>query len=133
VLESFLWRTPLGLKTFRMDAAKAAITAPLARNQGLYNAFLAARLVWSLLGSEPLGRPIATFFLGCVALAGLVGALTVSPRIFLIQTIPALLWAGSCGRYPTRFREMIGTRTVGLRGCRFFISRSIWRTIGAAK
>ena len=91
VLESFLWRTPLGLKTFRMDAAKAAITAPLAQNQGLYNAFLSAGLVWSLLNSEPPERRIAIFFLGCVALAGAVGALTVSRRIFWIQTLPAAL------------------------------------------
>jgi putative membrane protein len=91
VLESFLWRTPLGMKTFRMDAAKAAITAPLAQNQGVYNAFLAAGLVWSLLNSEPPARPIAIFFLGCVALAGIAGALTVSRRILLIQTVPAAL------------------------------------------
>lgn len=91
VLESFLWQKPLGLKTFRMDAAKAAITAPLAKNQGLYNAFLSAGLVWSLLDSEPPARPIAIFFLGCVALAGVVGAFTVSRRIFFIQTIPATL------------------------------------------
>jgi len=91
VLESFLWQKPLGLKTFRMDPAKAAITAPLAKNQGVYNAFLSAGLVWSLLASEPPARAIAIFFLGCVALAGVVGALTVSRRILLIQTVPAAL------------------------------------------
>src|SRR5260370_26833665 len=70
VLESFLWQKPLGLKTFRMDAAKAAVTAPLAKNQGVYNAFLSAGLVWSLFASEPAARELGIFFLGCVAVAG---------------------------------------------------------------
>jgi len=64
---------------------------PLAQSQGLYNAFLSAGLVWSLLNSESPERRIAIFFLGCVALAGVVGALTVSRRIFWIQTLPAAL------------------------------------------
>lgn len=67
-------------------------TRALAANQGLYNAFLAAGLIWSLFIADPLwaGR-VATFFLACVAVAGVFGALTVSQRILRIQTLPALV------------------------------------------
>lgn len=90
VLEMFLWQKPLGLKVFRNSPEKAALTAVLAANQGLYNGFLAAGLVWSLVAGD-MGPAIATFFCGCVVVAGGYGAATVSPRIFLIQGVPALL------------------------------------------
>ena len=99
VLEMFLWDKPLGLKAFGQTAEKARSTRVLAANQGLYNGFLAAGLVWGLfLGSAGLG--ILTFFLGCVLVAGLFGAVTASRKILYIQALPAslglaLLWAAS--------------------------------------
>jgi putative membrane protein len=75
---------------FRTTPEQAAQTATLAANQGLYNGFLAAGLVWSLLAGEALHRPVATFFLACVAVAGAFGAVTVSRRILFVQTVPAL-------------------------------------------
>jgi putative membrane protein len=90
VLEMFLWDKPYGMKTFGNTPEKAQITKVLAANQGLYNGFLAAGLVWGLnLGVD--GKEITTFFLGCVVVAGLFGALTVSRKIFFVQALPALL------------------------------------------
>jgi putative membrane protein len=99
VLEMLLWQKPLGRKVFRTTVEQAQQTATLAANQGLYNGFLAAGLVWSLIGGAEVERPVATFFLSCVAIAGLYGAATVSRRILLVQTVPALaalaaLWLG---------------------------------------
>ncbi len=88
VLEMFLWDKPLGLKTFgqRLEAARA--TKTLAMNQGLYNGFLAAGLVWGLsLGAE--GVSLKLFFLGCVVVAGIFGAVTVNRRILMVQALPA--------------------------------------------
>ena len=95
VLESFLWRRPYGLRTFKMDQAKADATAPLAKNQGLYNGFLAVGLAWSLVGPEPMRFPLALFFLSCVAVAGVVGGITASRSIFYVQLAPALLAIGA--------------------------------------
>jgi putative membrane protein len=98
VLEMFLWTKPLGLKTFRNSPEKAADSAVLAANQGLYNGFLAAGLIWGLLHSAPgFSFQIKVFFLLCVIVAGIYGAATVSPRILLVQAAPAaialiLLW-----------------------------------------
>ena len=98
VLEMFLWQKPLGLKTFRNTPEKAAETAVLAANQGLYNGFLAAGLVWGLVHSAPaFGFQIKAFFLLCVIVAGIYGAATVSRRILYVQAAPAaialiLLW-----------------------------------------
>ena len=91
-LEMFLWQTPFGLKTFRMDAVKAEMTASLARNQGLYNGFLAAGLVWAILHPD-LGvqAQLLRFFLGCVIVAGIYGAATVNKRIFVLQSVPAIV------------------------------------------
>jgi putative membrane protein len=92
ILEMFLWTRPLGLKAFRNSPEKAAMTAVLAANQGLYNGFLAAGLIWGLLqGTPAFAFQIKVFFLLCVAIAGLYGAATVSRRILYIQTVPAAL------------------------------------------
>jgi putative membrane protein len=90
VLEMFLWRTPYGLRTFHMTREVAESSAVLAANQGLYNGFLAAGLLWGLIGYGVVsGRAILTFFLASVIIAGLYGAATVSRRIALIQAFPA--------------------------------------------
>jgi putative membrane protein len=98
VLEMFLWTKPLGLKTFRNTAEKAADSKVLAANQGLYNGFLAAGLIWGLLqGTPAFAFQIKVFFLLCVIVAGVYGATTVSRRILYVQALPAaialiLLW-----------------------------------------
>lgn len=91
-LEMFAWtsRGPSVFKSFPANLFPA--TKTLAANQGLYNGFLAAGLIWSLLISDPeWQRYVAYFFLGCVAVAGLYGAATASRRILFVQTLPALL------------------------------------------
>jgi putative membrane protein len=98
ILEMFLWTKPLGLKTFRNSLEKATDSAVLAANQGLYNGFLAAGLVWGLVHSTPgFAFQIKMFFLLCVIVAGVYGAVTVSRRILWVQAAPAaialiLLW-----------------------------------------
>jgi putative membrane protein len=98
VLEMFLWTKPLGLKTFRNSPEKAAESAVLAANQGLYNGFLAAGLIWGLVHGVPaFAFQIKMFFLLCVIVAGIYGAATVSRRILFVQAAPAaialvLLW-----------------------------------------
>ena len=98
VLEMFLWTKPLGLKTFRNSLEKAKESAVLAANQGLYNGFLAAGLIWGLVQGVPtFAFQIKTFFLLCVIVAGVYGAATVSRRILYVQAVPAaialiLLW-----------------------------------------
>ena len=90
VLEMFLWDKPAGRKAFGTTAEFAAQSKVLAANQGLYNGFLAAGLLWSLwLG--PDGLAVARFFLGCVLVAGIYGGLTASRRILLFQAVPAAL------------------------------------------
>jgi putative membrane protein len=91
VLEMFLWRTPRGLKAFRMDQDFADRSATLAANQGLYNGFLAAGLIWGLVASEPVGYQVTVFFLACVIIAGVYGAATVSRRILIVQALPAAI------------------------------------------
>jgi putative membrane protein len=92
-LEMFLWRTR-ARGVFGMSAEQAEATAQLAGNQGLYNGFLAAGLIWALL-SGPQMTARATFFLVCVAVAGLYGAATVKRTILFVQTVPALLALGA--------------------------------------
>jgi len=89
VLESFMWTKPIGLKVFRNSPEHAAVMKVLAANQGLYNGFLAAGLTWSLFAAPVLQVPLRLFFLGCVVVAGLFGAATVSPRILMVQALPA--------------------------------------------
>ena len=93
VLEMFLWDKPYGRKTFRMSAEKAAATKQLAMNQGLYNGFLAAGLAWGLL-MGPAGYGIKVFFLVCVIVAGVFGALTASRKILWVQAVPACVALG---------------------------------------
>jgi putative membrane protein len=90
VLEMFLWDTKLGLRILGHSRERAASTKMLAANQGLYNGFLAAGLLWGLsLGTE--GFAINVFFLCCIISAGLFGAATVSRIIFYVQALPALV------------------------------------------
>jgi putative membrane protein len=97
-LEMFLWTKPWGLKTFNQTLEKATGTAVLAANQGLYNGFLAAGLIWGLIQPTPaFAFQIKVFFLLCVIVAGIYGAATVSRKILYVQAAPAavaliLLW-----------------------------------------
>jgi putative membrane protein len=91
VLEAFLWTKHLGLRVFKLEPEFAARSASLAANQGLYNGFLAAGLLWGLVAADPVGFQFKAFFLGCVIVAGLVGAATVSKRILYVQTVPAAI------------------------------------------
>ncbi len=92
VLEMFLWTKPLGRKVFRNSEAKAQDTKVLAANQGLYNGFLAAGLIWGIIHPDPnVGIQIKYFFLACVMVAGLYGAYSVSRKIFFVQFVPALI------------------------------------------
>ena len=92
ILEMFLWSKPLGLKTFRQTLEKATDSAVLAANQGLYNGFLAAGLIWGLVqGTPAFAFQIKMFFLLCVVVAGVYGAITVSRRILFVQALPAAI------------------------------------------
>jgi putative membrane protein len=94
VLEMFLWTTPVGRRTFGFTAEFAESTRTLGANQGLYNGFLAAGLIWGLFAYGVRGgRPILTFFLLCVVAAGVYGAATVSRRILLVQAAPSAVAA----------------------------------------
>ena len=87
VLEMFLWTRPLGRKVFRLKADFAQASAPLAANQGLYNGFLAAGLLWGAwLGAS--GFAIQLFFLSCVVIAGVFGAATANRGILWVQALP---------------------------------------------
>jgi len=88
VLEMFLWTGPIGRKTFGTDEAFANQSAALAKNQGLYNGFLVAGLIWGIVTAA---RPTLTFFLSCVVVAGIYGGITVSKRIVLVQALPAAI------------------------------------------
>src|SRR5262245_30222404 len=87
-LEMFLWTGPLGLRTFGMTQEFANSTAVLAANQGLYNGFLAAGLVWGLLAGKP-SRAIKVFFLLCIIIAGVYGGITAKATILYVQALPA--------------------------------------------
>lgn len=96
-LEMFAWTTR-GPKVFKTIAAdQFEKTKVMAANQGLYNGFLAAGLIWALLiPNEIWSRYVALFFLSCILIAGLYGAFTVSKRILFVQAVPALLGIISC-------------------------------------
>lgn len=92
VLEMFLWETKFGLRTFGMTKEVAASSAVLARNQGLYNGFLSAGLIWSFFIPEvEFQLSVRIFFLVCIIIAGVFGALTAKRSILYIQSLPALL------------------------------------------
>lgn len=90
VLEMFLWTKPAGLRTFGLTPEFAEQSAALAANQGLYNGFLAAGLIWSLMRKED-GHAIRVFFLCCIIVAGVFGAVTAKPSILFVQAAPALI------------------------------------------
>lgn len=90
VLEMFLWDKPIGLKAFNQTKEQAMASKVLAANQGLYNGFLAAGLFWGLsLGAD--GTSIKIFFLCCILIAGIYGAVTASRKILFVQAIPAAI------------------------------------------
>ena len=89
ILEMFLWTTPTGLRVFAQGREAAESSKVLAANQGLYNGFLAAGLLWGLLLGDA-GDGVNVFFLGCVVVAGVFGAATVS-RILFVQALPAAI------------------------------------------
>jgi putative membrane protein len=96
VLEMFFWKKPLGRRVFGLTRELAEATASLAANQGLYNGFLAAGLLWGLSLGEA-GFSIRVFFLVCVIVAGVFGAATANRRILWVQALPgavalALTW-----------------------------------------
>jgi len=88
VLEMFFWDHPVGRKIFNMTEQVSADSAVLAANQGLYNGFLAAGLVWGLISKK---RDVVIFFLLCVIVAGIFGAVTAKPTILFTQALPAFL------------------------------------------
>ncbi|MEV0182284.1 DUF1304 domain-containing protein [Streptomyces sp. NPDC050625] len=91
VLEMFLWQKKPGRALHGFDPELARTTAPLAANQGLYNGFLAAGLVWGLIAADPTGFRVRVFFLSCVVVAGVFGALTANRRILFVQALPGAL------------------------------------------
>jgi putative membrane protein len=91
VLEMFLWDTPRGRAAFGTTEEFSAQSATLAANQGLYNGFMAAGLVWGLIAGDPVGHQAQIFFLSCLVVAGGYGAATVSRRILYVQAAPAAL------------------------------------------
>jgi putative membrane protein len=88
VLEMFLWNHPFGRKTFKMTKEVSESSATLAANQGLYNGFLAAGLIWGLISGE---FSVKLFFLICVFIAGIFGGITAKRSILYLQALPALL------------------------------------------
>lgn len=91
VLEMFLWERGPGRSLSGFDAEMARATASLAANQGLYNGFLAAGLVWGLIAGDPTGYRAQIFFLSCVTVAGLYGAATANRRILVAQALPGVI------------------------------------------
>ena len=90
VLEMFLWDKPYGMRAFKLTPEFAAASKSLAANQGLYNGFLAAGLVWGLtMGAA--GINVKVFFLACVIVAGLFGGATVNRKILFVQAIPGII------------------------------------------
>lgn len=89
ILEMFLWNKPIGRGVLGLNKEFAKQSQALAANQGLYNGFLAAGLIWSFL-NDVYSFEIRVFFLSCIILAGIFGALTVNRNILWIQTLPAI-------------------------------------------
>ncbi|WP_411108266.1 DUF1304 domain-containing protein [Streptomyces sp. c-19] len=91
VMEMFLWQKSAGRRFSGFDATMARDTASMAANQGLYNGFLAAGLVWGLIADDPTGFRVRVFFLSCVVIAGVYGAATANRRILFAQALPGAL------------------------------------------
>src|SRR5712692_7821335 len=93
VLEMFLWQAPIGLRVFGQSREQATLTAVLAKNQGLYNGFLAAGIAWGLAeGHSNYGMRVRLFFGACVVVAGVFGAISTGKRtILVVQALPALV------------------------------------------
>jgi putative membrane protein len=90
ILEMFLWTKPFGMRTFHLSPEIAKASAGLAANQGLYNGFLAAGLLWGVYGGDG-AYSIKLFFLGCVIVAGIFGGFTAKRSILWMQALPGLL------------------------------------------
>ena len=90
LLEMILWNRPTGRRVFGLSKEFAKQSAALAANQGLYNGFLAAGLIWSFF-TNTFSFEIRVFFLGCMITAGIFGALTVNGKILAIQALPAVI------------------------------------------
>ncbi len=88
VLEMFFWTKPLGRRAFGLTPEFAAASKTLAANQGLYNGFLAAGLAWGIYAGPADGYPVKVFFLGCVIVAGIFGAVTANRKILWVQAVP---------------------------------------------
>lgn len=93
VLEMFLWQTPYALKAFNMTAEVANASATLAMNQGLYNGFLAAGLIWAVFFIKNANQKLQTicFFLICIIVAAIFGGITAKPSILIVQGLPSLI------------------------------------------
>jgi putative membrane protein len=91
ILEMFLWRKPAGRRIFGLSQELADASASLAMNQGLYNGFLAAGLLWGALCPGPCRTPIEIFFLACVLIAGIFGGITAKRSILIVQALPAAI------------------------------------------
>ncbi|MGW0117628.1 DUF1304 domain-containing protein [Streptomyces sp. NPDC003327] len=91
VMEMFLWQKGPGRRFSGFDAKMARDTAAMAANQGLYNGFIAAGLVWGLVADDPTGYRVTIFFLCCVVVAGVYGAATANRRILFAQALPGAL------------------------------------------
>ncbi|WP_069768742.1 DUF1304 domain-containing protein [Streptomyces sp. LUP30] len=91
VMEMFLWQKAPGMSFHGFDAELARRTASMAANQGLYNGFLAAGLVWGLVAADPTGFRAQVFFLSCVIVAGVYGAATANRRILFAQALPGAI------------------------------------------
>ena len=91
VMEMFLWTKPAGLKAFGLTAEQAASSKVLAANQGLYNGFLAAGLVFGHFLGHDGGFHVTIFFLSCIIVAGIYGGITANRKIFFVQALPAFV------------------------------------------
>jgi len=91
IVEMFLWQSPTAYKMFDIKAEFATETVFMAQNQGLYNGFLVAGLLWGLIAKK---RDVVIFFLLCVIVAGVYGAITVKPTVFVVQAVPAIFALG---------------------------------------
>jgi putative membrane protein len=91
VLEMFFWTKPAGRRAFRLTPEFADASKVLAANQGLYNGFLAAGLLWGVYAGPTDGYPVKVFFLGCVIVAGIFGAATASRKILWVQAVPGAI------------------------------------------